>query len=39
MRLDWQTVGRIITRVVDEATRSHDRLDGLRRIGIDTVSA
>jgi transposase len=39
MRLDWQTVGRIITRVVDEASRSHDRLDGLHRIGIDTVSA
>ncbi len=38
MRLDWQTVGRIITRVVDEASRSHDRLDGLQRIGIDEIS-
>jgi transposase len=38
MRLDWQTVGRIISRVVDEASRSHDRLDGLRRIGIDEIS-
>ena len=38
MRLDWQTVGRIITRVVDEASRSHDRLDGLHRIGIDEIS-
>jgi hypothetical protein len=39
MRLDWETVGRIISRVVAEAARSHDRLDGLERIGIDTVSA
>ncbi len=38
MRLDWQTVGRIITRVVDEACRGSDRLDGLERIGIDEIS-
>jgi len=38
MRLDWQTVGRIITRVVEEASASHDRLDGLERIGIDEIS-
>jgi transposase len=38
MRLDWETVGRIISRVVDEAARSHDRLDGLERIGIDEIS-
>jgi len=38
MRLDWQTVGRIITRVVNEASHSHDRLDGLERIGIDEIS-
>ena len=38
MRLDWQTVGRIITRVVAEVSRSHDRLDGLQRIGIDEIS-
>jgi transposase len=38
MRLDWQTVGRIITRVVEEASRNHDRLDGLQRIGIDEIS-
>jgi hypothetical protein len=36
MRLDWQTVGRIITRVVAEVSRSHDRLDRLHRIGIET---
>jgi hypothetical protein len=33
----WQTVGRIITRVADEASRSHDRLDGCN-IGIDDIS-
>lgn len=38
MRLDWQTVGKIITRVVDEVSRGHDRLDGLQRIGIDEIS-
>ena len=38
MRLDWQTVGRIITRVVDEASCGQDRLDGLERIGIDEIS-
>jgi transposase len=38
MRLDWQTVGRIITRVVEEASRGRDRLDGLERIGIDEIS-
>ena len=38
MRLDWETVGRIITRVVEETSRTHDRLDGLERIGIDEIS-
>jgi transposase len=38
MRLDWQTVGRIISRMVDEVSRNHDRLDGLERIGIDEIS-
>ena len=38
IRLDWETVGRIISRVVDEAARSYDRLDGLERIGIDEIS-
>jgi transposase len=38
MRLDWETVGRIITRVVEETSRSLDRLDGLERIGIDEIS-
>jgi hypothetical protein len=39
MRLDWETVCMIITRVVEEAARNQDRLDGLERIGIETVSA
>jgi transposase len=38
MRLDWETVGRIISRVVDEVSRNHDRLDDLERIGIDEIS-
>ncbi len=38
MRLDWETVGRIITRVVEQASRGHDRLDELERIGIDEIS-
>jgi transposase len=38
MRLDWETVGRIISRVLEEASRNHDRLDGLDRIGIDESS-
>lgn len=39
-RVDWQTVGRMIERVVAEhtASRSGDGLDGLRRIGIDEVA-
>ena len=39
MRLSWLTVGRIVERVVaDERARGGDRLDGLRRIGIDELS-
>ena len=39
MRLSWLTVGRIIERVVaDESARRGDRLEGLRRIGIDELS-
>jgi transposase len=38
MRVDWQTVGRIISRVVAEASRGRDRLDGLTKIGIDEIS-
>jgi transposase len=38
MWLDWQTVGRIISRVVEEASRSDDRLDSLQRIGVDEIS-
>jgi len=39
MRVDWATVGRMIERVVAEATASGaDALAGLRQIGIDEVS-
>ena len=38
MRVDWQTVGRIISRVVEEVSRGRDRLDGLSKIGIDEIS-
>ena len=38
MRVDWQTVGRIISRVVEEVSRGRDRLDGLTKIGIDEIS-
>ena len=37
LRISWTTVGRIITRTVEDAV-SERRLDGLRRIGIDEVS-
>lgn len=38
-RIAWRTVGQIITRVVADAdARAGDRLDGLRRIGIDEIS-
>ena len=36
-RVDWDSVGRIITRVMDDVI-DVDRLDGLFRIGIDDVS-
>lgn len=40
LRVDWQTVGRMIERVVAEHTRNRDGdgLDDLRRIGIDEVA-
>jgi transposase len=40
MRVDWDTVGRMIERVVAEhtATREGDGLDGLFRVGIDEVA-
>lgn len=37
-RISWRTVGSIITRVVAELDATRDRLEGLRRIGIDEVS-
>lgn len=38
MRVAWRTVGAIITRVWADIDASHDRFDGLRRIGIDEIS-
>jgi transposase len=38
MRVTWRTVGSIIARVVAETDCRVDRLEGLRRIGIDEVS-
>lgn len=39
MRVSWYTVGSIIERVVaEEAVKHGDRLEGLRRIGIDELS-
>jgi transposase len=39
MRIAWRTVGEIITRVVADADAlAGDRLDNLRRIGIDEIS-
>jgi len=38
VRIAWRTVGRIIGRVVEERSAEVDRLDGLRKIGIDEVS-
>lgn len=39
MRISWATVGAIVARVTAEAdAAAGDRLDGLRRIGIDEVS-
>lgn len=38
MRIAWRTVGAIIARVWDEVEAGHDRLAGVRRIGIDEIS-
>jgi transposase len=38
MRVAWRTVGSIITRVWAEIDQLDDRLDRLRRIGIDEIS-
>lgn len=38
MRIAWRTVGSIVAHVWEAAARRTDRLDGLRRIGIDEIS-
>ena len=38
MRVAWRTVGSIITRVWEDVDATHDRFEGLARIGIDEIS-
>jgi transposase len=38
LRVAWRSVGRMVTRVAEEAEQGVDRLEGLRRIGIDELS-
>lgn len=38
MRIAWRSVGVIVSRVAAESMASVDRLEGLRRIGIDEIS-
>jgi transposase len=38
MRVAWETVGSILTRVLADIDDVVDRLDGLRRIGIDEIA-
>jgi transposase len=38
LRVAWRTVGAIVTRVNADVEASIDRLEGLRRIGIDEIS-
>lgn len=38
LRVAWRTVGSIVTRVNADIDASMDRLEGLRRIGIDEIS-
>ena len=38
LRVAWRTVGSIVTRVNADIDAAVDRLEGLRRIGIDEIS-
>ena len=38
LRVAWRTIGSIITRVNNDVEATIDRLEGLRRIGIDEIS-
>lgn len=38
LRVAWRTIGAIVTRVCADIDAHTDRLDGLRRIGIDEIS-
>lgn len=38
MRIAWRSVGAVVSRVMAEVDAGGDRLDGVRRIGIDEIS-
>jgi len=38
LRVAWETVGRVVARVATDAEQAADRLEGLRRVGIDEIS-
>jgi len=38
LRITWRSVAAVITRVVTQRAAQLDRLDGLRRIGVDEIS-
>jgi transposase len=38
LRVSWRSVTAVVTRVVADLAGHHDRLDGLRRIGIDEIA-
>jgi transposase len=38
LRVAWRTIGSIVTRVSNDVEATVDRLEGLRRIGIDEIS-
>jgi hypothetical protein len=39
LRVAWETVGRVVARVATDAEQAADRLEGLRRIGIDEIAS
>lgn len=39
LRITWRSVAAVITRVVAHRAAQLDRLDGLRRIGVDEISS
>jgi transposase len=39
LRITWRSLAAVITRVVAQRVGQIDRLDGLRRIGVDEISS